>query len=174
VDVITITPEDLTTAREILPGVLKDPAVAAKLGTARDHPGRILAYFIPIDYTMQGMIADTGQEWKLFARHTTVRMITDYVLHPVAHLAEGHGHGHPGAMGHGVAVHETPALKRRIIFVDVSASGQTLESPTDDFAIAVTRRPLFFADVHLHTGEVLGVRDTTPGSGWGTVPTPVF
>ena len=174
VDVITITPEDLTAAREILPEVLKDPAVAAKLGAARDHPGRILAYFIPIDYTMQGMIADTGQEWKLFARHTTVRMITDYVLHPVAHLAEGHGHGHPGAMGHGVAMHESPALKRRIIFVDVSASGQTLESPTDDFAIAVTRRPLFFADVHLHTGEILGVKDTTPGSGWGTVPTPVF
>ena len=172
VDVITITPEDLTAAREILPEVLKDPAVAAKLGAARDHPGRVLAYFVPIDYTMQGMIADTGQEWKLFARHTTMRMITDYVLHPVAHLAEGHAH--PGAMGHGVAMHESPALKRRIIFVDVSASGQTLESPVDDFRIAVTRRPLFFADVHLHTAEVLAVHDTTPGSGWGTVPTPVF
>ena len=118
VDVITITPEDLSAARDILPEVLKDPAVAAKLGATRDHPGRILAYFVPIDYTMQGMIADTGQEWKLFARHTTMRMITDYVLHPVAHLAQGHGH--PGAMGHGAAMHESPALKRRIIFVDVS------------------------------------------------------
>ena len=172
VDVITITPEDLSAARELLPEVLKDPVVATKLGTTRDHPGRILAYFVPIDYTMQGMIADTGQEWKLFARHTTMRMITDYVLHPVAHLAEGHGHS--GAMGHGVAMHESPALKRRIIFVDVSASGRALESPMDDFAIAVTRRPLFFADVHLHTGEILAVRDTVPGSGWGTVPTPVF
>jgi protein-S-isoprenylcysteine O-methyltransferase Ste14 len=172
VDVITITPGDLTAAREILPEVLKDPAVAAKLHVARDHPGRVLAYFLPIDYTMQGMIADTGEEWKLFARHTTVRMITDYLLHPVAHLAEGHGH--PGAMGHGAAMHESPALKRRIIFVDVSASGRTLDSPVDDFAIAVTRRPLFFADVHLHTAEVLAVRDTIPGSGWGTVPTPVF
>jgi protein-S-isoprenylcysteine O-methyltransferase Ste14 len=172
VDVITITPEDLATAREVLPELLKDPAVAAKLGAALGHPGRVLAYFIPIDYTMQGMIADTGQEWKLFARHTTVRMITDYVLHPVSHLAEGHSH--MGAMGHGVAMHESPALKRRIIFVDVSARGRTFESPADDFAIAVTRRPLFFVDVHLHTGEVLAVRDTAPGSGWGTVPTPVF
>jgi hypothetical protein len=33
---------------------------------------------------------------------------------------------------------------------------------------------MFFIDVHLHTGEVLAVRDTPPGSGWGTVPTPVF
>jgi protein-S-isoprenylcysteine O-methyltransferase Ste14 len=172
VDVITITPQDLTVAREVLPDVLKDPRVAAKLAAVRDHPGRVLAYFLPIDYTMQGMIADTGDEWKLFARHTTVRMITDYVLHPVAHLAEGHGH--PGAMGHGVAMHESPALKRRIIFVDVSARGRILESQMDDFAIAVTRRPLFFADVHLHTGEVLAVRDTVGGSGWGTVPTPVF
>jgi len=172
VDVITITPEDLAAAREVVPEVLKDPAVAARLGAVRDHPGRVLAYFIPIDYTMQGMIADTGEEWKLFVRHATVRMITDYVLHPVAHLAEGHGHG--GAMGHGVTMHESPALKRRIIFVDVSARARSLEVPADDFGIAVTRRPMFFVDVHLHTGEVLAVRDTPPGSGWGTVPTPVF
>jgi protein-S-isoprenylcysteine O-methyltransferase Ste14 len=172
VDVITITPQDLTAARTILPEVVKDPAIATKLDAGRDHPGRVLAYFIPIDYTMQGMIADTGPEWKLFARHTTVRMITDYVLHPVAHLAEGHRH--TGAMGHGVAMHESPALERRIIFVDVSARGRTLQSPADDLAIAVTRRPLFFVDVHLHTGEILVVRDTAPGSGWGTVPTPVF
>jgi protein-S-isoprenylcysteine O-methyltransferase Ste14 len=172
VDVITVTPEDLTAAREVLPEVLKDPAIAARLGAARNHPGRVLAYFVPIDYTMQGMIADTGEEWKLFAQHATVRMITDYVLHPGAHLAGGHDH--PGAMGPGVAMHESPALKRRIIFVDVSARGRTLESPLDDFAIAVTRRPLFFADVHLHTVEILAVRDTPPGSGWGTVPTPVF
>jgi protein-S-isoprenylcysteine O-methyltransferase Ste14 len=172
VDVMTITPEDLVIAREILPEVLEEPAVAAKLGGSRDHPGRVLAYFVPVEYTMQGMIADTGEEWKLFARHTTVRMITDYLLHPVAHLAEGHGH--PGAMGHGVAMHENPALKRRIIFVDVSVRGRTLESPVDDFGIAVTRRPLFFVDVHLRTREVLAVRDTGPGSGWGTVPTPMF
>ena len=73
-DVIAITPEDLTAAREVLPEVLKDPAVAAKLAGSRDQPGRVLAYVIPIDYTMQGMIADTGEEWKLFARHATIPM----------------------------------------------------------------------------------------------------
>lgn len=172
VDVITITPEDLTTAQDILPAVLEDPAVVAKLAGSRDRPGRVLAYFIPVDYTMQGMIADTGEEWKLFARHATIPMITDFILHPVAHLAEGHAH--PGAGGHGVAMHESPALKRRIIFVAVSAPGRALGSSADDFGIAVTRRPLFFIDVHLHTGEILAVRDTPPGSGWGTVPTPMF
>jgi hypothetical protein len=143
------SPRPLTTSR----GLAILAALLVKLGAARDQGGRFLAYFIPIDYTMQGMIADTGPEWKLFGRHTTVRMITDYVLHPVAHLAEGHGH--PGAMGHGVAMHKSPALKRRIIFVQVSASGRTLKSPVDDFLIAVARRPLFFADVHC-----------TPGRSW--------
>jgi len=65
-------------------------------------------------------------------------------------------------------------MKRRVIFVGVSAPGRTLASPADDFGIAVTRRPLFFVDLHLHTGEVLAIRDTAPGSGWGTVPTPMF
>jgi len=71
-------------------------------------------------------------------------------------------------------MHESPAMKRRVIFVGVSAPGRTLASPADDFGIAVARRPLFFVDLHLHTGEVLAVRDTAPGSGWGTVPTPMF
>ncbi|OGL08513.1 MAG: hypothetical protein A3I14_10100 [Candidatus Rokubacteria bacterium RIFCSPLOWO2_02_FULL_73_56] len=172
VDVLTITPEDLAAARDILPAVLEAPAVAAKLGDSRDRAGRVLAYFIPIDYTMQGMIADTGDEWKLFTRHATIPMITDFVLHPVAHLAEGHGHR--DAATHGAAMHESPAMKRRVIFVGVSAPGRTLASPADDFGIAVTRRPLFFVDLHLHTGEVLAIRDTAPGSGWGTVPTPMF
>jgi len=43
---------------------------------------RLLAYFIPIDYVMQGMIADTGSEWKLFEQHKTIGMITDYIFHP--------------------------------------------------------------------------------------------
>jgi protein-S-isoprenylcysteine O-methyltransferase Ste14 len=172
VDVITITPEDLPAAREVLPEVLKAPAVAARLRATRDHPGRILAYFMPIDFTMQGMIADTGEEWKLFARHATARMITSYVFHPVAHLAGGHDH--PDAAPHGAPMHESPGLKRRIIFVRVSARGRTRESPADDFAIAAERRPLFFVDVDLHTRAVLAVRDTPSGTGWGTVPTPVF
>src|SRR3990172_8245818 len=149
-------PEALAAARDILPAVLEAPAVAAKLGDSRDRAGRVLAYFIPIDYTMQGMIADTGDEWKLFTRHATIPMITDFVLHPVAHLAEGHGHR--DAATHGAAMHESPAMKRRVIFVGVSAPGRTLASPADDFGIAVTRRPLFFVDLHLHTGEVLAIR----------------
>jgi len=175
VDVITITREDLTAAAELLPSVLQQPTVASKLKSIEDSEGhRLLAYFIPIDYVMQGMIADTGREWKLFGQHKTIGMITEYILHPFGHLTEGHVLHHPGMQAHNPSMHDSPAMKRRIIFIEVSGSPEELKLPFDDFDINVTRKPLFFVDVHLHTGEILQVKDTPSGSGWGTVPTPMF
>jgi hypothetical protein len=175
VDVIAITKEDLKTAEQLLPSVLQAPAIATKLqpiGNSKGH--RLLAYFIPIDYVMQGMIADTGGEWKLFEQHKTIGMITEYILHPFAHLTEGHTHHHLGMQAHNPSMHDSPAMKRRIIFIEVSGNNHKLTSPVDDFDINVIRTPLFFVDVHLHTGEILQVKDTPTGSGWGTVPTPMF
>jgi hypothetical protein len=77
-------------------------------------------------------------------------------------------------MKHGPEMYALPAMKRRVIFIDVSSDNHELKSPFDDFNINVKRTPLFFVDVHLHTAEILQVRDTPTGSGWGTVPTPMF
>jgi hypothetical protein len=174
VDVIAITREDAATARALLPAVLENPAVVSRLRAAREGSGhRLLAYVIPIDYTMQGMIADTGEEWKLFEQHKTLGMITEYLLHPFAHLAEGHGQ-HAASGAHPASMHDSPAMKRRIIFIDVSADTWALATPTDGFGIDIRRKPLLFVDVHLHTREILQVRDTPAGTGWGTVPTPTF
>ena len=83
IDVITITKEDLAAAVQLLPAVVEEPSVASKLKPIENGEGhRLLAYFIPIDYVMQGMIADTGGEWKLFEHHKTLGMITEYVFHP--------------------------------------------------------------------------------------------
>jgi hypothetical protein len=71
-------------------------------------------------------------------------------------------------------MHNSPAMKRRIIFLELFTNKGELKSPFDDFDINITRMPLLFVDVHLHTGEILQVQDTPPGSGWGTVPTPMF
>jgi hypothetical protein len=176
VDVITVTPDDSTTVHELLPAVLGDSVVASKLksfGGTDSH--RLLAYFIPIDYVMQGMIANTGDEWKLFEQHKTIGMITEYILHPFAHLTGGQAHHMDMAnMKHGPEMYALPAMKRRVIFIDVSSDGHELKSPLNDFDINVKRTPLFFVDVHLHTAEILQVRDTPTGSGWGTVPTPMF
>jgi protein-S-isoprenylcysteine O-methyltransferase Ste14 len=173
IDVIGISAEDAAAGAQLLASVRQDPAVASRLERASAASGaRVLAYVIPIDYTMQGMIADTGDEWKLFMQHKTIGMIAEYVIHPTAHLTEGHA-GH-AAMPAGMSMHDSPALKRRIIFIEVSSPRERLASPRDDFDIGIRRRPLFFVDVHLHTGEVLGIKDIPPGSGWGTVPTPMF
>jgi protein-S-isoprenylcysteine O-methyltransferase Ste14 len=174
VDVLTITTDDLASAKELLPAVLAEPSVASKVKTVQGVAGHhILAYFIPIDYIMQGMIADTGPEWKLFQHHRTFRMIAEYIIHPFAHVAGGHQHmmgmTHPNP-----SLHNSPMMKRRIIFLDLSTEQRPLGSPEEDFDINVRRVPLFFVDVHLHTGEVLQVRDLASGSGWGTVPTPMF
>jgi protein-S-isoprenylcysteine O-methyltransferase Ste14 len=174
VDAITITAEDLEAAKELVASVVTEPGVAARLQAAQGRSGhRVLAYFIPIDYIMQGMIADTGPEWKLFQHHRTFRMITDYILHPFAHVAGGHQHM-AGMTHHDPSLHNSAMMKRRIIFLDLSAGKRPLALLQDDLGINVRRAPLFLVDVHLHTGEVLQVRDLLSGSGWGTVPTPMF
>ena len=174
IDVITITKEDLLAATELLPSVSKDSVIASRLESVENRKGhRLLAYFIPIDYVMQGMIANTGGEWKLFEQHKTVGMITEYILHPFGHLTRGHTHHTAMEVDHSI-MHNSPAMKRRIIFIEVSANDGEITSPFDDFNINSTRTPLFFVDVHLHTGEILQLQDTPTGSGWGTVPTPMF
>jgi protein-S-isoprenylcysteine O-methyltransferase Ste14 len=176
IDVITITADDSATVHELLPAVLEDSVVASKLKPLEGlQRHRLLAYFIPIDYVMQGMIANTGDEWKLFEQHKTIGMITEYILHPFAHLTGGHAHHMDMAnMKHGPEMYASPAMKRRVIFLDISSDSNELKSPLDDFDINIKRTPLFFVDVHLHTAEILQVRDTPTGSGWGTVPTPMF
>src|SRR6266511_4104357 len=173
IDVIGITAEDAAAGAQLLASVRRDPAVASRLQTASATSGaRVLAYVIPVDYTMQGMIADTGEQWKLFTQHKTLAMIAEYVIHPTAHLTEGHA-GHAG-FPTGMSMHDSPALTRRIIFIELSSPAGALASARDDFGIGVRRRPLFFVDAPLPPGEVLGIQDIPPGSGWGTVPTPMF
>jgi protein-S-isoprenylcysteine O-methyltransferase Ste14 len=174
VDVITITREDLIAAKELLPSVFKDPVFAPRLQSVENRKGhRLLAYFIPIDYVMQGMIANTGEEWKLFEQHKTIGMITEYIFHPFSHLTGGYPH-HGAMQTHHPSMHDSPVMKRRVIFIEVSEDNHELTSPFDDFGINLKRTPLFFIDVHLHTGEILALQDTPAGSGWGKVPTPMF
>ena len=174
IDVITISQEDIGPAKDLLPSVFADSTVASRLShIARDQDHRILAYFIPVDYVMQGMIANTGDEWKLFEKHKTIGMIAEYMLHPFSHLTEGHAQ-HMAGMKHGPEMYNSPVMKRRIIFIEVSAANGALDSPSDDFSINSRRTPLFFVDAHLHTNEILRVQDTPAESGWGTVPTPMF
>jgi len=176
IDVLTVTKDDFDNAQDLIPSLLADSAISARLQPIINSRGhRVLAYFIPVDYIMQGMIANTGEEWKLFERHRTMAMITEYVMHPYAHLVSGHAH-HMAITDqvHDLNMYNSPTMRRRVIFIEISSPGHYLKQSTDDFGINETRKPLFFADIHLHTAELLKVQDTPAGSGWGTVPTPMF
>jgi len=174
IDVITITPEDLQPAEELVEGITQDTDVSGKLAALPSGDGhRVLAYFVPVDYIMQGMIADTGEQWKLFQHHKTMRLIAEYVVHPFSHLTGGHAHS--AAASHNFSMHDSPLMKRRIIFVEISGEHQQrLASAYDDFDINAQHRPLFFVDVHMHTGQILQLTELHEGSGWGRVPTPTF
>ncbi len=175
VDVLPISSDDSEQVSDLMPGVLADSSVSARVRAIKSaSSGRLLAYFMPVDYVMQGMIANTGEEWKLFEQHKTIGMITEYILHPFAHLTGGHSHHAVAGMKHGPEMYALPMMQRRVIIVEVGEERGTMNSPQDDFGMNVRRIPRFFVDVHLHTGEIVQVKDTPAGSGWGSVPTPVF
>jgi protein-S-isoprenylcysteine O-methyltransferase Ste14 len=168
IDAMSVLPGDLPLAANLIAGAQSDPRVGETLSSMKAARGdRILAYIVPVNYIMQGMIADTGPEWRLFQRHQTLAMISDYIFNPIGHLRGGHT-GHTGPI-----THDSAEMKRRIIFVQISGK-QPLTSAAADFGINHKRTPRFFVDVHLHTNEVLQVRDTPQGTGWGKVPTPMF
>jgi protein-S-isoprenylcysteine O-methyltransferase Ste14 len=72
---------------------------------------KYLVYFIPADYIMQGLIADTGEEWRLYRRHFTIIRFLNWVFHPFSHLAGGHHAGHDYA-----PMDMNNSIVRRLIF----------------------------------------------------------
>ncbi len=173
IDVIALTRVEVVLAQEVLPDVTAHPLVAAHLRSmGGNRTTGVLAYVLPVDYVMQGLIANTGEDWQLFRRHRTVRMMTDYLIHPVAHLL-GRSRQHHG-MTHAPASHDERFMQRRVIFLEIHAD-HPLAIPQTDFAINNERTPRFFADVQIHTHELLQLKATPTGSGWGGgVPMPTF
>jgi protein-S-isoprenylcysteine O-methyltransferase Ste14 len=139
----------------------------------RMQPGKhYLAYFLPRAYIMQGMIADTGGDWKLFEQHRTFGMIADWVFNPFGHLRGGHHGMHAMHMAMPGAGGADEAMTRRLIFISIE--GVSVTAPSDLFAINAVRVPAFMADVDVHGLQILEIKDLAAGSGWGSVPTPVF
>ncbi len=132
-----------------------------------------LVYFLPQNYIMQGMIADTGGDWRLYKQHHALSMITDWVFHPFQHLREGHHAMHNDMhMQHQGNAETGESVIRRLIFLSIE--DVDVKRPSDLFAINAMRVPQFMIDVDVHNLRLLEVKDLSHGSGWGTVPTPVF
>lgn len=167
---LPILPGDAPMLEHRMAALLDLPEVRSRLERT---PGSFLAYFLPKDYVMQGMIADTGGEWRLYKQHHAAAMILDWIFHPFRHLEEGHR-----VHRHGASMEMNPRapsgdIERRLIFVRVD-TGKTVNDRRDLFAIGAMRTPVFFADIDVHSLRLEGVRDLPPGTGWGQVPTPTF
>jgi protein-S-isoprenylcysteine O-methyltransferase Ste14 len=169
VAVVAILPEDGSKMDHRMNDILVLPDVNKRIQDNQHY----LVYFIPRDYIMQGMIADTGGEWKLYEQHHSISMITDWIFHPFRHLREGHHAMHGGmhashqngsGMGDGVV--------RRLIFLSIE--DVEVKSPADLFSINALRVPQFMVNVDVHNLKLIDIKDLPHGSGWGTVPTPVF
>lgn len=166
VSVLAILPGDMAMLDNRMALALELPEIKARLASQ----GPVLAYMMPKDYVMQGMIADTGGEWQLYKRHHTLAMISDWILHPFRHLENGHAVMHHG-MGMGQGAQN--GMSRRLIFLRVDAHGGSTEQAAL-FGINLHRSPLFVADVEMHTLVVQQIHDLPADTGWGRVPTPVF
>jgi hypothetical protein len=129
-----------------------------------------LVYFLPADYIMQGLIADTGGDWKLYKQHHTFSMIIDWIFHPFKHLTEGH-HGHHGMPGH--EMHNMQdGVVRRLLFLRIE--NVPISKPVDLLAINAKRVPVMMLDIAIHNMIVKDFKELPHDTGWGTVPTPVF
>jgi protein-S-isoprenylcysteine O-methyltransferase Ste14 len=170
VTALAILPEDLGKLEHRMKSVLEIPEIRAHL---EGQSGPFLVYFMPKDYVMQGMIANTGGEWQLYKRHHTFAMISDWIFHPFRHLEAGHAtmhHDMDSGMEGGAAAN---GMARRMIFLRVETpNGHT--APSSLFGINARRSPLFVADVEIHNLVLQEVHDLPPATGWGRVPTPIF
>jgi len=168
VTALAILPDDLEKLDHRMADVLEMQEIKSRL---QSNQGPFLVYFMPKDYVMQGMIADTGGEWKLYKQHHTIAMITDWIFHPFRHLEGGCSiMGHD--MGQGMDVPEEGVV-RRMIFLRIETEGGKT-GPSEMFGINSRRVPLFMTDVDIHNLIMKDVKDLPVETGWGSVPTPTF
>ncbi len=167
---VAILPEDGFKMDHRMGDILAAPEVKEELQDNKQY----LVYFLPQNYIMQGMIADTGGDWKLYKQHHSIAMITDWIFHPFGHLREGHHAMHHEGMQteHHAGSASSSDTNRRLIFLAIE--DVDVKKPTDLFSINALRVPQFMVDVEVHTMQILDVKELPHGSGWGRVPTPVF
>jgi protein-S-isoprenylcysteine O-methyltransferase Ste14 len=167
---LAILPDDMMMLNHRMAEILDLPEIRARL---ENEPGPVLVYFLPKDYIMQGMIADTGSQWALYKRRHTLAIFGDWIFHPFRHIEGGcaimqHGE-RPGAGTHDIA----GGMSRRLIFLRVETTGGRADAAAL-FAINARRTPIFFADVDVHNAALDDLQDLSQETAWHKVPTPTF
>ncbi len=163
---LAVLPEDEPMMRHRMLDILNVQEIRSRL---KDNESYV-AYFLPTNYVMQGLIANTGGDWQLYKRHHSVSRFSDWIFHPFGHLGgtqlsvfePTHHSEHSMARG----------SVRRLIFLKVSNVAVT--EPADVFAVNAVRTPDFMIDLDVHSLNVLDVKNLPVETAWGRVPTPAF
>jgi len=182
---VPILPEDNQLEVSAIKGIIRgeESGEISFLKPDKDY----LGYVMPPDYIMQGMIADTGGHSHLFKQHHTVALITDWVLHPFAHLrrppaaqmAAMHQVDPEVARRHHCPVGlDRPEMDcatctvKRVILLEVDQGHPRPNSGTGLLALSATRTPVGFVDLDAHSGKLLKTQTVAKGTAWKDVPTP--
>ena len=180
---VPILPEDEAMAAGVLAGMLaRNRGSDAGLTNDKDY----LGYVMPVDYIMQGMIADTGTEFHLYKKHHTVAMINEWVLHPFRHLRSSPSlhmaqmfHVDPAvARRHHCPIQVKDANEdcndcayRRVAVVEIRHEGGHL-SGKGLLGVDTARVPVSFIDINAKTGQIVNIVRVRKATAWEDVPTP--
>jgi protein-S-isoprenylcysteine O-methyltransferase Ste14 len=163
---LAVFPED----EEMMDHRMGDILKVEEVNSRRMGTESYLVYFLPTNYAMQGLVADTGIDWRLYRMHHSIGGFVDLVIHPFSHLGGGHhflyeqtGHPEQGRVAGSV---------RRLIFLKVS--NISVGRASDAFAIKAARTPDFMVDLDVHSLSILDIRSLPIETAWGKVPTPSF
>jgi protein-S-isoprenylcysteine O-methyltransferase Ste14 len=161
---LAVLPDDLVMMEHRMGEIITMEEVKTNLKNNEHY----LVYFLPPHYIMQGLMADTGGEWKLYKHRHTIGMFADWIIHPFSHLTEGHHMMH-GAGGHSG---QSMGVERRLIFLKVT--NVTVDNPYDVFSMDAVRTPEFMVDMDIHNLAIHDLKELPKDTGWGQVPTPIF
>jgi protein-S-isoprenylcysteine O-methyltransferase Ste14 len=179
---VSILPEDNCRNADILRGIL-----GGNTGLQREKD--YLGYVMPGDYIMQGMIADTGDNFHLYKKHHSIAMITEWVLHPFSHLraspalhmAKIHNVDPAFARRHHCPLGiNDPNLDcktcpyRRVIIVEVEHKTPNHINGKQLFAFDTIRVPVEAIDFDAKTGRIVNVIKVKKATAWENVPTPAI
>jgi protein-S-isoprenylcysteine O-methyltransferase Ste14 len=184
ITIVSMLPEDIGRNTKAIQTILngeRDGKIL--LSTDKDY----LAYLMPADYIMQGMIANTEEEFHLYKQHNTVAMIVEWVLHPFEHLraspsfhmakvrnvdpAIARRHHCPLQINDPAMDCNTCPYRRVIIDEVQNDSGKHL-SGSSLFSFGTIRTPRYAIDLNTVTGAIVNIIPVEKATAWANVPTP--
>jgi protein-S-isoprenylcysteine O-methyltransferase Ste14 len=187
ITLLSMLPEDNRLDAVALDSIVKAHADGKldMLDNGKDY----LGYLMPGDYVMQGMIANTGDDFHLFKQHNTVMMITEWVLHPFQHLrsspslhmAKMHGVDPSIARRHHCPLGiNDPSLDcntcpyRRVIIDEVNNGEGEHLTGKGLLSFDTVRVPVAFIDINTKTGKIVNIKRVEKATAWADVPTPAI